>query len=67
MLWAFVYVRLKRSYAIDFSSLISSLYAVRVAIEETTYPVMDSPIHGEHNGASCNSVLHCICKVQPFL
>ena len=28
-LWAFVYVTSKQSYAIDFSSLISSLYAVK--------------------------------------
>ena len=34
--------------------------------EDKTYPVMDSPIHGEHDGASCNSVLHCVGKLQPF-
>ena len=24
-----------------------------MVIEDTTYPVMDSPIHGKHNGTSC--------------
>ena len=38
-----------------------------MVIEEETYPVMDSPIHGEYNGAGYNSVLHYICKVQPCL
>ena len=63
----FVYVTSKRSYAIHFSSLISSLYVVKKSGKRKTYHVMDSPIHGEHDGASCNSVLHCVCKLQSFL
>ena len=50
--------------AIDLSSLIPSLYVVK---EGDTYPVMDSPIHGNHYGAGCNSVLHCVHKLVVFV
>ena len=48
-----------RFFSTDFVSVCSE--------EEKTHHVMDSPIHGEHDGASCNSVLHCVCKLQSFL
>jgi len=44
---------LKLSYAIDFSSQISSLYMVK---EGETYPVIDDPVYGEHDSVSYNSV-----------
>ena len=50
-----------QSFFTDFASVCSE-----EVIEGKTYPVMDSPIHGEHDGASCNYALHCICKLQPF-
>ena len=34
---------------------------------DTSYPAMNSPIHGEHNVASCNSVYHYVCNLQLFL
>ena len=40
---------------IDLSLLISPLY---VGDTRKTYPVIDSPIHGEQNGANCNPVSH---------
>ena len=66
-LWASVYVMSKQSYAIDFSSLISSLYVGKKDDRRKTHHVMDSPIHGEYNGVSYNSVLHCVRKLQSFL
>ena len=62
-LWAFVYVTSKQSYVIDFSSLILSLYVVKKGGRRKTYHVMDFSIHGKHNSVSCNSVLHCVCKL----
>ena len=51
---------------INFSSLISSLYVVKKGGRRKTHHAMDSPIHSEHDGASCNSVLHCVCKLQTY-
>ena len=56
------YITSKQSDAIIFFSLISSLYIVKKEDTKETCPSMDSPIHGEHNGASFNSVYHGICK-----
>ena len=50
-----------------FSSLISSLYVVKKGGRRKCHHVMDSPIRGEHDGASCNSVLHCVCKLVVFV
>ena len=32
-----------------------------------TYPVIDSPVHGEHGGENCSSVPQFVGKLQPFL
>ena len=46
-------------------ALISSLYVVKKGDRRKIYRVMDSPIHGEHNDASCNSIdLYCIVYVS---
>ena len=58
---------LRHVEAVDFSSLILSLYVVKKGGRRKSHHVMDSAIHGEHDGASCNSVLHCVCKLQSFL
>ena len=50
-----------------FSSLILSLYVVKKGGRRKTHHVTDSPIHGKQDGASCNSVLYCVCKLQSFL
>ena len=63
----FVYIMSKRLYAIDFPSLILSLYVVKKGGRRKTHHVMDSPIHGKHDGVSCNSTLYCVCKLQSFL
>ena len=52
-----------RFFFTDFVSVCS----LKKLVGEKTHHVMDSPIHGEHNGASCNSVLRCVCKLQSFL
>ena len=57
----------KQLYVINTSSLMLSLYVVQKGVGEKTHQVMDSPIHGKHNGARRNSVLHCVCKLQSFL
>ena len=44
----------------SFPSLISSLYVVKKGDIRETYPVMDHPIHGEHNGESLH-LLHYVC------
>ena len=51
--------------AIDLSSLISSLYVVKKSDKGKTYPA--NPIYGEHVGASCYSVYHCVRKLKAFL
>ena len=40
---------------------------VKKGDRKKTYPVIDSRIPGKHDGVSCNSVLHCVSKLQPFL
>ena len=55
---------LKQSYAIDYSSQILPLYAVS---KGKTYPVIDSSIHGEHDGENCNPIPRFVGKLQPFL
>jgi len=55
-LWVFVYGTSKRCYAIDFSPLISLLFAVKKRDTQKKLPVFDSPIHGKHDGANCSSV-----------
>jgi len=47
---------LKLAYTIDFSSQILSLYIVKESDKEKTYPVIDDPVHGKHDGASYKSV-----------
>ena len=42
-LWAFVYITSKRLYAIDFSSLISSLYAVKNGTRRQNVPSNGRP------------------------
>ena len=64
---AFVFIISKRLYVIDFSSLILSLYVVKKGGKRKNTPCNGLPIHGEHDGASCNPVLHCVCKLQSFL
>ena len=32
-----------------------------------TYPVLDSPVHGEHNGEKFSSVPQSVDKLQQFL
>ena len=39
------------------------LYVVKKGCRRKTHHVMDSPIHGEHDDASCNSVLHWVGKL----
>ena len=56
----------KRSYAIDFSSLILPLFAVKTSNTQKTYTVFDSSIHGEHDGANCNSVHPFVRKLPLF-
>jgi len=41
---------------IDFSSQILSLYMVKEGDTRKTYPVINVPVHGEHDGTSYNSV-----------
>ena len=41
-------------------SQISPLYAVKKVIKGKTYPVIDSPIHGTHDGGKSNSVVHSV-------
>ena len=45
------------------SSLVLSLHEV----EGKMYPVMDSPIHGEYDGASCKLCTACVRKLQSCL
>ena len=63
----FVYVMSKRLYTIDFSSHILPLYAVKRVSKGKTYPVIDSPVHGKHNGENCSSVPRFVGKLQLFL
>ena len=56
----------KQLYVIDFSSLILSLHVMNKDGRRKIHHVMDSPIHGKHDSVSCNSVLHCVCKLQSF-
>ena len=32
-----------------------------------TYPVIDSPVHGKHDGENFSSVPQSVGKLQPFL
>ena len=32
-----------------------------------TYPVIDSPVHGKHDGETFSSVPQSVGKLQPFL
>ena len=50
---------IKQLYAIDLSSLISLLYVVKKGDKRK----MNSPIHGDYDGASCNTV----SNIQPTI
>ena len=63
-LWPFVYIMSKLSYVIHRFCL--STWWSRM-IQGKTYPVIDTPVHGKHNGASYNSVWHSIHKLHLFL
>jgi len=36
-------------------------------VEEITYPVIHSSVHGQHDGANLESVQHSIRKLHPLL
>ena len=50
-----------RFFLIDFAFVCSQKSDTQI-----TYPEFDSPIHGEHNGANCNSVHPFIRKLSLF-
>ena len=50
--------------AINLSSLMSSLYVVKKGDRRKFLSGNGLPYS---NGVSCNSVLQCVCKLQPFL
>ena len=62
-LWLFVHVTSKWLFAIDVSSWIFTWWKW---VEEITYPVIHSSVHGKRDGAKFKPAPHFIRKLHPF-